>query len=85
MPTFLQRIEQRQHAIKKRQIVGMQRVVVTVARAELGVLFLRHIGGRMRQRLHQPKPDDVTGGFVAGKLAAHIHHGRLDAAHDDFG
>ena len=79
----LQGVEQGQHPIEQGNGVLLGKVMVAVAVAQQGVFLGRHVGGGVRQGLHQPHADDVGRLLVRGLLAAHIAHRGLDAARND--
>ena len=74
-----------QHAFEQAQVVLLREVMVPVAGTEFGVFLLRHIGGRMRQCLHQAHADHIGRGLVGGHRATDVDHRALDAAGDDGG
>ena len=85
MALCLQCLQHAEHTAKQVDAVGELTVMVSIALAQLRVFFRGHVWGCVRQGLHQAHADDVRSVLVAGFVAAHIHHRRLDAAGDDGG
>ncbi len=72
-----------QNALKQADVIGMQRVMVTITCAQLRVFGFGNIGGGMGQRLHQAHANHIRGVPVTGHDATHISNRILNTTGDD--